>query len=576
MSSFSSLSALNNALNEMGSSLHGLAWPGEARRGAGRRGAGRRGAAMVAVAVAALLVVGCEKKTDEKLSAETAKGATEVASGRSSEAVSTLASAAAMQAAPGATLAAKFTLGHAKADLAAQSSTQLDAVNLEIARLISEIAQVGQSVAVGNTLVDGYRKQDPADARARIRERLAEAQGSAGKDVWVDTGKNPIPTLAAARQKLSAAQEAVSAKQAQIRQLTDKRKAALGEADELRAKVDPLTGRAQVDAFARAADARKAVSLVSSDIDLADGELAILTRTQQIAEGQVTVVERYIAHLQTQDKAITAGFEAVGIHINSQIAVSKGAAEAPAEGELAASIAAKAQLLSAKFTEAEKLHGETEKLLTEAAAEYQGAFSEAGRLRAELQERIARAGDLRPFTSSMLSSLQKTTSPTDYRLQQGLILAKVANLRARRAEVLGSKQGMVAALAPAFEKLDIKLPDSLQGDLAAGPKSSRDAASDTFTKASQEFEGVAGGIQGSDADASRRRNAVATAQMYLMYNWSQFLAASGDTAGAAEKLASAIGFRDQLISDGKVKLPTLPGELMAAPAVATEPPATAP
>lgn len=533
------------------------------------------GRSAVALAVIGIVATGCDKKNDEKLAAELAKGSAQVSSGNSADAVTTLTPAAGAEAAAGVTLAAKYTLGHAKADLAAQSSTALGAVYLDIARLTSEIAQVGNSVSMGNTLVDGYRKQDPAEARARIRERIAEAQGGAGKDVWVDTGKNPIPTLAAAKQKLSAAQELVASKQSQIRSLVDKRKAALAEADELRSKVDGLKGREAVDAFARAASARKAVSLVSGEIETAEGELAILVAMQGVAEGQVTVVERYIAQLQAQDQAISTGFEQVGTQITNQIGVSKVAAEAPAEGDLAASIAAKATLLAAKYAEAEKLHAETEKLFTDAAAEYQGAFNEAGRLRAELQERIAAVRDRSPYSTAMLTSLQKTTSPTDFRQQQGVVITNLAELQALRAAMMASRENLVATLTPTMKTLGVEVPAALQGDLAAGTKSSRDAAAEAFTKAAAEFEGVAGGIQGSDADAARRRSATTMSQMFLFYAWSQFLTSTGDTAGAAEKLKTAIGYRDQLVAESKTKLPSLPGDL-AVVAAAAEAPATAP
>lgn len=513
------------------------------------------------VAAVGVVVVGswgCEKKSDETITIALERGTARVRGGQAADAVATLTPVTSRDAAPGATLVAKFTLGHAKSALGREKALELDAVYLDVARLLSEITQIGQSVSVGNTLVAGYRQQDPTAARERIRERIAEAQGGPGKDVWVDTGANPILTLSAARQRLSAAQEQVAAKQAQLRALQDKRRAAIAEADELLRRVDGLSGREAVDAYATASTARKQISLVSGEIDVAEGELAILQAQQGIAEGQVAIVERFIAQLQAQDRAIATGFEQVTSQIASQQAVSRTAVEAT--GENVASLNARAGELATVMARAEALHAEAEGLFREAAAAYEAAFIEAGRLRAELATRIGPTGDQSRFDAVMLDGLRRSVWPSVFRQQQGFAMAAIAELHARRSAAFGSKARLVNALTPTLQTAGLPMPTSLQGNAAADAKAAMDAATEAYSRAVQELEGAAEGLQGTDAETNRRRQASYMSRMFVFFNWSKMLAIAGDAAGAQQRMQQAIALRDQLVADGVV-LPSLPGEL---------------
>lgn len=526
----------------------------------------RRFALLVGL-TAGLGAVGCEKKTDEAITVAVERGTAQVRAGRAADAISTLTPIVRRDEAPGATLVAKYTLGHAHRSLADEKARSLVGMYVEIARLTSDIAQIGQALSVGNTLVTGYRLQDPTAVRERIRERIAEAQGGPGRDVWVDTGRDPVLTLSAARQRLSAVQEQVAARQAQRQALLDRRRAAVAEADELRSRVDGLTGRAAVDAFTLASNARKQVSVVSGEIDQVEAQLAVLRQQQAVAEGQVAVVERYIAGLQAQERAVTTAYEQLTSRIGGQLAVSRSAVEGAAEG--ATSLQAKAAELAGTVATADELLAEVEKLLNEAAVAYEAAFIEAGRLRAELTTRIGPAGSTSQFDATVLDALRRTVWPTVYRHQKGLALASLGDLQAQRAAVMHQLARTADSVKVAVEAAGLTVPEGLRRDFSAQARTALESATAAYRRADEELLGAAEGLQGTDAETRQRRLSSTAGRMWVHYNWGKMLQLVGDTAESQRRITEAIALRDQLVSDGFV-LPSLPGEL--ALAAATPPP----
>lgn len=505
-----------------------------------------------------LAAAGCEKKTDEQITIALERGAAQLRGGRAADAVATLTPVTRRDEAPGATLVAKYTLGHAQRSLADEKVRELTVLYVDVARLTSDIAQIGQSVAIGNTLVAGYRLQDPGPVRERIRERVAEAQGGAGRDVWVDTGAQPLLTLSAARQRLSSLQEQVAARQAQLQSLEDRRRAAIAEADELRSRVDGLTGREAVDAFTVASNARKAISVVSSEIDQAEVELAVLRQQVAVAEGQVAVVQRYIEGLQAQERAVSAAVEQINAQIGGQLAVSRLAVEGGEGG--GTSLRAKAAELDALLKTTDTLQSEADTLLNEAVAAYEAAFIEAGRLRAELTTRIGPAGTTSQFDATMLDALRRSVWPTVYRMQKGLALAALGDINAQRAGVLYHLAETVGRVKAAVDAAGLAMPQPLTADFAGRARASLDAAVAAYRKADEELLGAAEGLQGTDAESNQRRQSSTIARMLVLYNWGKLLQMTGSADEAQRRFREAVALRDQLRGEG-VALPSLPGEL---------------
>lgn len=524
-------------------------------------------------AVALGFTTGCERSADTaRVAVEV--GADRIAGGAPDEAVTELKPVA--DGTGITTLNAKFTLGHAYLDQARDKATALESVYVEISRLQSEIGQLVSVVSLGNTMVDGYKLQDPTAARENIRTRIAEAQGGPDKAVWVNTGKLPLPTLSAARQNVSGLQAKVAEKQEQIRKLESDRTAALKNADDLAAAVDSKKGREAVEAFSKASNARKQVSLISASIEVAQSELARLNRDLSIAQGQLAVVEKFISELQAQDKALAAGFESVTGEITTQQNVSR--ATVSETGDNARSVASKSTQLAAKWEEANKLFTEAEQLYTESLAAYKAAEDEATNLRTTLSSKIENYGGKSSYNEGLLKNLRDITWPAVYKIQRGYVVSSLADLHATRARIAGQQEALLAAATPSFQKAGAAAPAQLTAP-SVSAKAARDAALKHFEEAFSELEGASNSIQ---SDPLKRRPAATIAQIFALYSWAQTLEAAGNSAEAAKKMSQATSLRDGLISEGNGKLPVaFPGPLAvlpppAAPAAETPAPATEP
>lgn len=570
---------------------------------------GIRTVGLLALAAGAVIVGGCEKESDSKVSIAVEKGAGQIEGADAEGAINTLSGPAKENLAPGGTVGAKIALAAAKMVAAEEkitgtwkeggsapmaeapttmgsggasggASTQgagemamggggapvtpmtktegLDDLYLDVSRLVSELSEVGQAVGVGNTLVAGYRQQDPAKARELIKQRIAEAQGGDGKTMLMEGAS--VSTVSGAQKRLADAQAAVKTKQDEIASLENQRTEALKKSDELAAKVDTLKGKEAVTAFGTASESRKGVSLISSKIDQANNDLLRLKAEESLAEGQVKIIENYVAELKKQDEKLAAAFTQVGEQIAAQQGVSKLAVEKPAEGQYATSLTAKADQLASKLSEVEKLETEVDGLLNEAAAAYSDAADEVAKYNADIRNK---SGETKgAYESRMLDKANKGLIPAVYRVEEGVARQAIGDLYARRAMALAAKERIVKVIDSTLKMSDLKAPASLSAGGTAADAEKK--AVEAYEAASKALDQASSGIQGGDAVSNQRRNAANSAELFLNYAWSQLLTATGDEKGAKEKLDAAKGFRDTLVNDN-APLPALPSDLAVAP-----------
>src|SRR5207247_4777043 len=125
----------------------------------------------------------------------------------------------------------KAALGEAQYSAAIDALRHVDANEVQGARMTLDIGALARQLAIGGTLIDGYRKGDPKTARAALDQKIAEAQGGPDKPAWFTLDKTQIPTLAATTQNISKLQGEIAQKQAQIKQLDDQRTALIKQAD---------------------------------------------------------------------------------------------------------------------------------------------------------------------------------------------------------------------------------------------------------------------------------------------------------------------------------------------------------
>lgn len=562
-----------------------------------------RAVAAVALSAGVLgLLAGCERSAESN-SEVVDKGTGLVQAGASDEAAKALQSAVSKGGETGATVQANAALGVALLDQARANAARLSALYDDVRTLQLEIGQVATAVSVGNTLVAGYRAEDPAPARNLIRQRVGEAQGGPDKTVWVDTGKQPLPSIASARQNVSDLQQKVAAKQDEIRRYEADRAAAVQEADKLRDQADSLKGRESVDAFARASEARKSVSVVSGRIDAAQNELTLLQRQLEVAQGQLDVVSKYVDVLERQNQSIDNGQKGILDTVGGQLSVSKTAITAPAPpapapvapaatsseagGEnapsasvslvSAPSLAAKAEVLAAKMEEAHALYEKAAEQFKAAGKAFESAFGEAGKLRSTVAARLANYQD-KPADHAnrkALESLQRNIAPAAYRLDQAAALQQLGDLDARRAEILAAQASLVAEVGSAVKAAGESVPAKLTAPDAAAVKAARDAASESYERAIAELEGVESSIQGQDPE--RRRQTSNVMRVYVLASWAANLEAGGDAAKAKEKLDAARTLRDSVLQENNGTFPgSLPGLLATSFAPPAAPPAESP
>lgn len=516
------------------------------------------------------LTVSCEKtSSSEDVRKALDHGTSMIRGGESGEAIKILQGPANQNGAPGATLQLKANLGHAKYDQAMVKLAALDSLYLDVSRLQGEIAQLATSISVGNTLVEGYNKMEPGPTRDLLKTRLADVQGGPEKKVWVSPegreSKQPIPTLSAAKQTVSELEQKLAAKQEEIRKLEGDRSSALQEADKLRDAVDGLKGNAQVDAFRKASEARKQVSLISNQIDLRNGELLLIQRDLEVAKGQVAVLEKYVEVVTQQDQAITSGQTEVQARVSHQQDVSKqavalsGSSPGTAEGGyVPATLSAKSELLATKLDEAGKAYTEAEELLKGAQSAYEAAAAEAATYRNELAKSIDLYSGKSKYNEELLKANRQANWPAAYRIQVGSVLGRLGDLYARQSEVQSRQEKLVESTTSILQKAGAEVPGKLSAQ-AGVAKTAHDAAVDAYDKSVKELQDAADSIQ---QDPEKRKVAAATVQVFVLYQWAQLLRESGDNDGASKLLDRAREQRNLVTEASNGAFPaTLPPEL---------------
>src|SRR4051812_38669022 len=87
---------------------------------------------------------------------------------------------------------AKVVLGESQLDAARDAMRVAADKEMQAARVELEIGALARQLGVGATMIDGYKKLDPAPARGELQKRITEAQGGPDKPVWFTHGDSQI------------------------------------------------------------------------------------------------------------------------------------------------------------------------------------------------------------------------------------------------------------------------------------------------------------------------------------------------------------------------------------------------
>src|SRR6185295_6175738 len=102
----------------------------------------------------------------------------------------------------------------------------------QISSLLWDIARLGHQIRTTINLANIYSQFEPKEARASVAAKLAEANGSAEKPNWIGEGRNAIPSLAVAQQKVAQLQGEVQKQEGMIQQLQAAKQAKQQQAEQ--------------------------------------------------------------------------------------------------------------------------------------------------------------------------------------------------------------------------------------------------------------------------------------------------------------------------------------------------------
>ncbi len=183
----------------------------------------------VAAAIGGCDVSSPDNQAREKMNEGRVAAATGDEAGRT-RAQSLLTAAANVSDASSASVAqAKAVLGQVQYEAGLEMLRDADRKELEASKIALQIAALGSQLGNSATLVQGYQKLDPIEAKAEIQKKIEEVQGGPSQAKWISDAN--IASLSAADQEVSRVQGEIANRENQIKDLGTRRDALLADAD---------------------------------------------------------------------------------------------------------------------------------------------------------------------------------------------------------------------------------------------------------------------------------------------------------------------------------------------------------
>ena len=468
------------------------------------------------------------------------------------------------------------TQAHAKAMLAqaqyeaalaeiAHPIRGIDATNREIIRLLREINQLGQQIAMSNNLVQVYKQMEPTEARSAVQQRILEATGDQSKTTWIGEGEAAVPTLTAVQQQVEQQQAAVNKQEELIKGMQAKQQQIAAQAAQASSQSDRAQGRAGLDLFRQAAGLRKQAADIATQIDAEQSKLAQLAHDLKLAQARQQALTTAVQQFQQVGANLEEGWKGVQAQVAQQQQLAQQMVKGGGDAKSATSLAAKAKQLG-ELVNANRNNYETaQQNLTAAIDSYQQAGSAANTLRTEIS---SQGGNL-PSDNQMkvaLDTLGKVFHPSTFQLGQANAQLALANLQVSRAQTLNERARLVDGLSKTLSAGGLTMPQELNDPALAGQiKEITEEANKNYTAALELFGTAADG--GNDAVKKGGQSG----KIYALYG--QALLARAGGGDPKEQLAAAVSARDSVLTDSPGALSALPAELVPPPSTQ---PATAP
>lgn len=473
---------------------------------------------------------------------------------------------------------AKSALGQLQLDAARDTLRDSSRYEIEAGRLALEIAQLSNLVGRSNTLVEGYKQNDPQKVKESIDQQIAQAQGAADKPAWITNEKMTLPTLATVKQTISQLEGQIAQKSDALKQLDQQRVQKLEDAEKITKDSANAKGQAAVDAFKKAADLRKEAADLGVKIDQGKAALVPLQGDLAVAQGQEKMLNDVIAQLKEQSQQLDASWQNVQSLMSKQSDVAKeivgtataGATSAPSgdvTGASGKSIAEKAVAMAEAAKQADDLRETAIASLHEASKQFEDAKSAATALQQDLR---TKSGDFagKPQDAAWKIELS-VVNPNTFELQRALAQRLLGDAEAARATSLNARVQLADYLSPIFTKAGLQIPEQLQsGDMSKRAQEALSLADEAYNSADEALENVM--LSSAPEDM---KNAAAIERIFELYGRTHAARLAGQPQKADQYLATAKQAITDLQNENPVPtIPPLPGELAAL----VVPPATAP
>lgn len=466
---------------------------------------------------------------------------------------------------------ARAAVGRAEMRTAESYIRQIERLELESARLVSEIAALTEQIRGTSTTVSGYRQFDPKPTLDAIAEKIATAEGGADKPAWISNGTVSIPSLAAVKQELARLDGQVSQKQSEVAALTGQRTTLLDQAEKAIADAEQLKGSQSVEAFKKGSELRKqagdlAVQIEKAQADTTRLKAAIATAQlqQSAATDTITQLKDQSATLQKSwtdmDGRAAAQRKLAGEILGSSGTAFPGAGDAP-KATAGGNIAQKAIELARLTTESRKLRESAQASLTNAAKSFAEADRAAGSAVKALKD-LSVNHPTHPQKAAW-DQMQKVIDPMQYRLEQAGAQRAIGALANSDAAGIASRISLANSLQQALGGTELSVPTGIVDTSSSEAyKSALGMADLAFKEADALLEGINEGLA-----LESIKNDALIGRALTNYGWAQVARQLNDKASADKRIALAKEFRDlvaEKLADKQGALPAMPAELGAA------------
>jgi hypothetical protein len=560
-----------------------------------------RAAGPVAVALlGSLWLVGCDtpaNQADRKVQEDVAKAQLALQRGDASgveEAQKLLETAASSTDISSLTKAyAKSSLALVEQNNASKIMRQIDDNDQTLRQLIYEIGRLAQQVDTSRAMAAVYDKYDPKPAHDAITAAIAAAQGGPDQAVWVKQDNSSIPSLTAVKQTISQLQGQIAKQNDALKVLQDQRTQTLDEADQADKSSEISKDQQSVDDFKRGADLKKQAGDLAVQIAKNQAQTVPMQNDLAVAQGQQVVLEKLIQELQDESVQLDTGWKSVQDAVSSQAVLQKqivagngeaaaSAAPAPAPAETAAAGGGAAtgtpavgilsptagKSLNDKAEALGKLVDEIKQERTDALSDLNNAihhYSEAAvagqDFYASLDTKIKDPANMNRPEMDAWKNLQAIGGPANYHIKEALAQRQLAELYVSAVDNDNRRAKLQDEVSKILGTVNIPVPPGLSdAGLDDDKKTATTDATTAYTAAEEGINNLTTGLSPEPLKNIAKVEAILT-----FYGEVQLARATGDSATAAAKLASAEGARDEAVQDG-LQIPPLPPEIAASAA----------